>query len=210
MAQNSKRIFGVFASTLILTGCIAGYYYLIFGGSSSLENSDAFIRSGEVTLSAQGNSVEKALETNEQGLSHATVVIQTTRGKIRYKFYSKDAPRTVHRMVELIQKGFYNGLTFHRVIPGFVAQGGDPTGTGMGGSGVKLEAEFNSRKHVPGTVSMARAQDLNSADSQFYIMLGTHPQLDGQYTVFGQVIEGQDVANQLQVGDRMTSIMFVP
>ena len=150
--------------------------------------------------------IEKALEVGSDGLSKLTVVIQTTRGKIRYKFYTKDAPKTVHRMVELIQKGFYNGLTFHRVIPGFVAQGGDPTGTGAGGSGVKLPAEFNARKHVPGTVSMARAQDPNSADSQFYIMLGTHPHLDGSYTAFGQLIEGQDVANQLQVGDRMTTV----
>ena len=150
--------------------------------------------------------IEKALEVDEKGLSKLTAVLQTTRGKIKYKFYTKDAPKTVHRRVELIQKGFYNGLTFHRVIPGFVAQGGDPTGTGGGGSGMKLQAEFNSRKHVPGTVSMARAADPNSADSQFYIMLGTHTHLDGQYTAFGQLIEGQEVANQLQVGDRMTSV----
>ena len=150
--------------------------------------------------------IEKSLETDEQGLSHLVASIQTTRGKIRYKFYTKDAPNTVHRMVELIQKGFYNGLIFHRVVPGFVIQGGDPTGSGMGGSGVKLQAEFNSRKHIPGAVAMARSSDPNSADSQFYITLGTHPHLDNQYTVFGQVIEGQDVANQIQPGDRMTSI----
>lgn len=202
MAQNSKRMVGVFASTLILAAAIAGYYYLMFSGTVSKE---VFV-TGDSGMTTHSEEIEKALEVNDQGLSKATVVIQTTRGKIKYKFYTKDAPKTVHRMVELIQKGFYNGLTFHRVIPGFVAQGGDPTGTGMGGSGVKLSAEFNSRHHVPGTVSMARAQDPNSADSQFYIMLGTHPHLDGQYTVFGQLIEGQDVANQLQVGDRMTSV----
>ncbi len=150
--------------------------------------------------------LEKALEVDDQGLSKAVVVIQTTRGKIRFKLYTKDAPKTVHRIVELITKGFYNGLTFHRVVPGFVVQGGDPSGSGMGGSGVSLPAEFNSRKHVPGAVAMARAQDPNSADSQFYISLGTHPHLDGSYTVFGQLIEGQEVANQLQVGDRMTAV----
>jgi cyclophilin family peptidyl-prolyl cis-trans isomerase len=202
MAQNSKRMFGVFASTLVLGAAIAGYYYVMFSGNPS---QDAFVNTTELN-GAQNADIEKALEVDAQGLSKATVVIQTTRGKIKYKFYTKDAPKTVHRIVELIQKGFYNGLTFHRVIPGFVAQGGDPTGSGMGGSGVKLAAEFNSRHHVPGTVSMARAQDPNSADSQFYIMLGNSPHLDGQYTVFGQLIEGQDVANQLQIGDRMTAV----
>lgn len=150
--------------------------------------------------------LEAALETDAGGLSKAVVILQTTRGIIKYKFYTKDAPKTVRRIAELISKGFYNDLTFHRVVPGFVIQGGDPTGTGMGGSGLKLQAEFNSRKHVLGTVSMARAMDPNSADSQFYIMLGTHSHLDGQYTVFGQVISGQDVVNQIKQGDRMVKV----
>jgi len=201
-AQGSKRMIGVVLSTLVLAAAIVGYYVLMCSGNPSR---DAFV-SDDLANSAHNAEIEKALQVDEHGLSQATVVIQTTRGKIKYKFYTNDAPKTVHRMVELIQKGFYDGLTFHRVIPGFVAQGGDPTGTGMGGSGVKLPAEFNSRHHVPGTVSMARAQDPNSADSQFFIMLGTHPYLDGHYTVFGQLVEGQDVANQLQVGDRMTSV----
>jgi len=158
------------------------------------------------TQSAPSQNLEAALETTEDGLSKATVVLQTTRGTVKYKFYTKDAPKTVHRIAELISKGFYNDLTFHRVVPGFVVQGGDPTGTGAGGSGMKLQAEFNSRKHVLGTVSMARAMDPNSADSQFYIMLGTHPHLDGQYTVFGQVIAGQDVVNQIKQGDRMVKV----
>ena len=146
------------------------------------------------------------LNTDSSGLSKATVVLTTTKGVIKYKFYSKDAPKTVARMVELIQQGFYNGLTFHRVVPGFVIQGGDPSGNGTGGSGQKLPAEFNERRHVEGTVAMARAADPNSADSQFYISLGRHPHLDRSYTVFGQVTEGQDVAKQIAVGDRMTSV----
>ena len=146
------------------------------------------------------------LNTDENGLSKSTVVITTTQGVIKYKFYSKDAPKTVARMVELINQGFYNGLSFHRVVPGFVIQGGDPIGNGTGGSGQKLAAEFNQRRHIPGTVAMARAQDPNSADSQFYISLGTHPHLDRSYTVFGQVTEGQDVAQKIQVGDKMTSV----
>lgn len=146
------------------------------------------------------------LNTDSNGLSKSTVVMTTTKGVIKYKFYSKDAPKTVARMVELIQQGFYNGLTFHRVVPGFVIQGGDPSGNGTGGSGQKLPAEFNERRHVEGTVAMARAADPNSADSQFYISLGRHPHLDRSYTVFGQVTEGQDVAKQIAVGDRMTSV----
>lgn len=147
------------------------------------------------------------LTVDSNGLSKAVVVINTTQGVVKFKFYTNDAPKTVHRLVELIQSGFYNGLTFHRVVAGFVVQGGDPQGNGTGGSGKKLEAEFNTRKHVEGTLAMARSQDPNSADSQFYITLGTHPHLDRSYTVFGQVTEGMDVAKKLKVGDKMTSVI---
>jgi len=146
------------------------------------------------------------LSTDEAGLSKATVVINTSQGVIKYKFYAKDAPKTVARMVELIQQGFYNGLNFHRVVPGFVIQGGDPLGNGTGGSGQKLAAEFNERRHLEGAVAMARAQDPNSADSQFYISLGRHPHLDRSYTVFGQVTEGMDVVKKIQMGDKMVSV----
>jgi cyclophilin family peptidyl-prolyl cis-trans isomerase len=134
------------------------------------------------------------------------VKITTPHGVIRYKFYSNDAPKTVSRMLELIRAGFYNGLTFHRVLPGFVAQGGDPNGNGTGGSGQRLKAEFNERRHVEGTVAMARANDPDSADSQFYITLAPQPHLDRNYTVFGQVVEGMDVVRKLQVGDKMLSV----
>ncbi len=200
MTPNQKRVVGLFLATTVFAAAIGVYFYVMLSDSTSKVS----VTTGDQT--AMSADIEKSLETDEQGLSHLVASIQTTRGKIRYKFYTKDAPNTVHRMVELIQKGFYNGLIFHRVVPGFVIQGGDPTGSGMGGSGVKLQAEFNSRKHIPGAVAMARSSDPNSADSQFYITLGTHPHLDNQYTVFGQVIEGQDVANQIQPGDRMTSI----
>jgi cyclophilin family peptidyl-prolyl cis-trans isomerase len=146
------------------------------------------------------------LVTDESGLSRALVTLTTTRGKIKFRFYSNEAPKTVARIVKLIQQGFYNGLTFHRVVPGFVIQGGDPTGTGMGGTGEKLKAEFNQHKHVPGAVAMARTQDPDSADCQFYISLGTHPHLDNQYTVFGMVVEGLDIANTIQAGDRMVQV----
>lgn len=146
------------------------------------------------------------LSTDDKGLSKSVVTIQTPKGTIRFKFYSKDAPNTTKRIVELIQQKFYDGLSFHRVVPGFVIQGGDPNGNGTGGSGQRLKAEFNSRKHVEGTVAMARASDPDSADSQFYIALATIPHLDNNYTVFGQVVEGLDVVKQIQIGDKMTSV----
>ena len=137
------------------------------------------------------------------------MTIETTYGKIEIELYRKDAPKTVARISELVKKGFYNGLTFHRVVPGFVVQGGDPMGTGMGGSNQKLKAEFNSHKHVEGTVAMARAQDPDSADSQFYIALAAIPHLDGQYTVFGQVTKGMDAVKKIKVGDKMTKITLI-
>lgn len=151
-------------------------------------------------------STQPDLNVDTNGLSKATVVVNTTQGVMKYKFYTKDAPNTVNRMVELINKGFYNGLTFHRVVPGFVIQGGDPQGSGIGGSGQKLKAEFNQRRHIEGTIAMARSQDPDSADSQFYVSLGTHPHLDRNYTVFGQLVEGMDVAKKIKVGDKMTQV----
>ncbi len=158
------------------------------------------------TPTSSSTNASADLTVDPNGLSKATATLKTPYGPIRFKFYPNDAPQTVRRIIELIQKGFYNGLTFHRVVPGFVIQGGDPTGTGMSGSGQKLKAEFNNRHHSEGAVAMARAQDPDSADSQFYITLGPQPQLDHSYTVFGQVIEGMDAARKIQVGDKMTTV----
>ena len=126
---------------------------------------------------------------------------------LSFKFYPTKAPNTVNRIVELIKSGFYDGLTFHRVVPNFVAQGGDPTGTGTGGSGKKLKAEFNDIQHIRGTVAMARASEPDSADSQFYLALTTLPHLDGNYTVFGQVVEGLELLDKIKVGDKMLSVV---
>ena len=134
------------------------------------------------------------------------LTIETQHGAIEIELYPEDAPKTVARIQELAKKGFYDGLTFHRVVPGFVVQGGDPVGDGTGGSGVKLKAEFNARPHVEGTLSMARAQDPNSADSQFYICLGRHPHLDKNYTVFGQVTKGMDAVKKIRQGDKMLKV----
>jgi len=134
--------------------------------------------------------------------------ISTKHGDIVFTFYPNDAPNTVASFVKLARNGFYNGLTFHRVEPGFVIQGGCPLGTGTGDAGYKLREEFNARPHVEGTVAMARAQSPNSAGSQFYICLGDARFLDRQYTVFGQVASGMDVVKKIRVGDAMNSVVI--
>jgi peptidylprolyl isomerase len=111
------------------------------------------------------------------------------------------APKHVARIKELTRQRFYDGLVFHRVIEGFMAQGGDPKGDGTGGSGVKLPAEFSATPFVRGTVGMARSQNPNSGDSQFFICFKPAPFLNGQYTVWGQVVEGMDVVDQIKRGD---------
>ena len=110
------------------------------------------------------------------------------------------APNHVARIKELTRSGFYDGVVFHRVIDDFMAQGGDPTGTGTGGSGQNLDAEFSNERHVRGTLSMARSQSPNSADSQFFICFGEVPHLDGQYTVWGKVTAGMEYVDQIKRG----------
>ena len=123
--------------------------------------------------------------------------------QIRIEFFPEDAPKTVENFVTLAKKGFYNGLTFHRVVPDFVVQGGCPKGNGTGGPGYQIKAEFNKQKHVRGSVAMARSQDPDSAGSQFYICYGTTPHLDGQYTAFGRVVSGLELVDTIKVGDRV-------
>lgn len=129
-----------------------------------------------------------------------TLYLDTENGRVTIELYPDVAPNHVARIKELTREGFYNGVKFHRVIPGFMAQTGDPTGTGMGGSGKKLKAEFNSKHHGRGTVSMARAMDPNSADSQFFICFDDAGFLDGQYTVFGQVTSGMEFVDMIKAG----------
>ena len=121
-------------------------------------------------------------------------------------FYPEDAPKTAENFVTLAKKGFYNGLKFHRVVPDFVVQGGCPKGDGTGGPGYTIPAEFNSKKHVRGTVAMARSQHPDSAGSQFYICYGPTPHLDRNYTVFGQVTSGMEHVDQIKQGDKMKTV----
>lgn len=129
------------------------------------------------------------------------LVLETTKGTVEIAMRPDLAPNHVARIKELARAGFYDGVVFHRVIDGFMAQTGDPTGTGMGGSGQKLKAEFNTGKHKRGTASMARAQSPDSADSQFFICFEDAGFLDGQYTVWGEVVSGMENVDQIKRGE---------
>jgi peptidyl-prolyl cis-trans isomerase B (cyclophilin B) len=139
-------------------------------------------------------------------MNQTGVITLENGNEIRLEFFGTDAPKTVENFVTLAKKGFYNGLTFHRVVPGFVAQGGCPKGTGTGGPGYTIPAEFNANKHVRGSLAMARSQHPDSAGSQFYITYGAHPHLDNNYTVFGKVTSGMEHVDRIRQGDKMTSV----
>ncbi|MEI6651982.1 MAG: peptidylprolyl isomerase [Chlorobiaceae bacterium] len=131
-----------------------------------------------------------------------TIYLDLPSGRVVIQMLPNVAPRHVARIKELTRKGFYDGLTFHRVIPGFMAQTGDPQGDGSGGSGQQLKAEFSREQHIRGTLSMARASDPNSADSQFFICFAPAPFLDGQYTVWGQVVSGMEFVDKIKAGSQ--------
>ena len=139
--------------------------------------------------------------TMSASASAGTLVLETSKGEVRIALLETLAPNHVARIKELANDGFYNGIIFHRVIPGFMAQTGDPTGTGMGGSGQNLKAEFTDYQYQYGTVGMARAMSPDSGDSQFFICFDGCTHLTGQYTAWGQVDSGMDVVEAINVGE---------
>jgi peptidyl-prolyl cis-trans isomerase B (cyclophilin B) len=145
-------------------------------------------------------------DINMEDPEHPLVKMTTDKGVIYLELFPEVAPIHVDNFLTLVKKGFYNGLIFHRVERGSLIQGGCPDGTGLGGPGYTIPAEFNFRKHKRGTLAMARASHPDSAGSQFYICLKTMTQLDGKYTVFGQVVKGMDVADKIRKGDRMEAV----
>src|SRR6201989_197485 len=132
-----------------------------------------------------------------------TLILETTQGPVTIEMRPDLAPNHVARIRELVREGFYDGIVFHRVIGGFMAQPGGPHGTGTGGSGKKLKAEFNKEPHVRGTASMARAADPNSGDSQFFICFDDARFLDNQYTVWGKVTAGMENVDKIKLGERV-------
>ena len=158
---------------------------------------------GIVCLLVLGACAERAAER---------AVISTNYGDIVIDLYAQQAPQTVENFKKLAREGFYNGLTFHRVVPNFVVQGGDPQGNGTGGPGYTVEAEIDPElKHLTGTVATARKGDRanpekRSSGSQFYICLAPQPHLDGGYTIFGQVVEGMEAVRKIRKGDAMLKV----
>lgn len=147
---------------------------------------------------------KKFTEEEIKKMAETKAVVETKFGNIELRFFPDVAPNHVNNFIELAKKGFYDGTTFHRVIPGFMIQGGDPNSKshdksthGMGGPGYQLKAEFNSKPHKRGTLSMARSASPDSAGSQFFICVADAPSLDKQYTVFGEVVSGVDVADKI-------------
>lgn len=186
------------------------FYFLLLVSFSliSCTSDDAAKHSKNNSLSKDENLAIGGPEIDKNSLltKNLSAKIHTVHGNIVIKFYPTKAPNTVRRIKELIESGFYDGIIFHRVVPNFVIQAGDPTGTGRGGSGNKLKAEFNDLKHEKGIVAMARTNDPDSADSQFYIALGNLPHLDGKYTIFGKVTEGIDILDKVSKGDKILTL----
>lgn len=149
-----------------------------------------------VMVGLMTESVE-ALELDKENLLY----LDLPTGQVVIAMRPDVAPKHVARIKELVREGFYDGTIFHRVIPGFMAQGGDPQGTGRGGSGQKLKAEFNRLPHLRGTVSMARSSSNDSADSQFFIVLNRSSSLDNIYTVWGRVIKGMEFVDTIALGE---------
>ena len=179
-------ITAVVATTLCLTGC------------GSAGTADKSTDSDKSTQTASGSAIQGKLS----GKHHAKITVKDY-GTIEVELDADQAPITVTNFAKLVQKGFYDGLTFHRIISGFMIQGGDPEGTGMGGSDETIKGEFssngveNSIKHTRGTISMARSQDPDSASSQFFIMHQDADYLDGEYAGFGHVTSGMEVVDQI-------------
>lgn len=154
---------------------------------------------GENEAMADTTKPRPAVDTTEKIVreKNPIVVIETDFGNIELELFWKETPNTARNFLRLVHQGFYDGLTFHRIVPNFVIQGGDPEGTGRGGPGYMINFEKADTKHLRGSVGMARSQELNSAGSQFYICLRDLPSLDGKYVVFGKVIKGMDAVDKI-------------
>jgi len=163
------------------------------------------ILAGLLTALVAAAVAEENKETSPMNPSSEVAVIKTNEGEMVIEFWSDAAPKTVENFKKLARSGFYDGTTFHRIVKGFMIQGGDPNSKdpakensfGQGGPGYKIKAEFNNHSHERGVISMARGPDPDSAGSQFFICLAPVPRLDGQYTTFGKLIKGDDVLEKI-------------
>ncbi|MGL5085275.1 MAG: peptidylprolyl isomerase [Clostridium sp.] len=183
----------------MLTVLAVGITSLALVGCAKDSKTDKVDNSDEVVTEKS----EEDTGVTDENLPVATIVIKGM-GTIKAELFPEIAPNTVNNFIELANDGFYDGVTFHRIIKGFMNQGGDPEGTGMGGPGYSIKGEFlnngfgNNLKHTPGVLSMARSKAFDSAGSQFFIMTGDAPHLDGDYAGFGKVIEGMSVVRKIE------------
>jgi len=174
---------------------------LMMGGCKAQTSSTSSTSSSEVKNTPA--VVTPSTDTTKNTVKPIVTIEMEDGAKIKIELNPQVAPNTVNNFISLVKKGFYNGLIFHRVVPGFMIQGGDPQGTGMGGPGYSIKGEFsgngvnNTLKHARGVISMARSQDMNSGGSQFFIMVKDSSFLDGQYASFGQVIDGMDEVDKI-------------
>jgi peptidylprolyl isomerase/peptidyl-prolyl cis-trans isomerase B (cyclophilin B) len=169
-----------------------------------------FDKESEAMASRQTPPQADELPAYTEEANASRVRISTNKGDMVVELFPDDAPMHAAAFLKLAKAGFYDGLTFHRVEPGFVIQGGDPDGDGTGGPGYRLKAEFNERPHVRGALAMARSSNPDSAGSQFYICLGDARFLDGQYTVFGQLTQGLETLDAIRRGDTMDKLTVEP
>ena len=170
--------------------------------ASAYADSDQVKAKVDVSNTAQDNEIKISENDMRDNKKNPHILMKVKNGDVLIELYPDKAPNHVTRILELTKKGFYNDLKFHRVIEDFMVQTGDPKGNGTGGSDLPdLKAEFNDIKHVKGVMSMARSASPDSANSQFFIMLGDSPHLDGQYTAFGRVISGMEFIDQIKKGN---------
>ncbi|OOM76678.1 putative peptidyl-prolyl cis-trans isomerase [Clostridium puniceum] len=185
--------------SLILITILMGSFVLMGCGN----NKSNTAKTDESAPKSESTNTESESTKENKNLPIATITVEGY-GVMNVELYPEIAPNTVNNFISLANKGFYNNLKFHRIIKDFMIQGGDPKGNGTGGPGYSIEGEFtsngfaNSLKHTKGVISMARAQDPNSAGSQFFIMSGDSPNLNGEYAAFGKVISGIDVLDKIQ------------
>ena len=170
-----------------------------------------FLVAALLVMSISAFAAEAAKSDSAKPVTGRWAVIETNKGTIKIALYEKDAPITTKNFIDLANRKFYDGLKFHRVVPGFVIQGGDPQGNGTGGSDktIKLEVSPKLKHDAAGVVAMARSNDPDSASSQFYITLDPAPFLDMKYAVFGRVMSGLDVVKKIEVGDVMKTVRII-
>lgn len=204
MSTTAKIIFGI-----LIIGMIVLLVFM-FIKNADKEKNNININTNQIT---NENNMSEAKtytfpgELSSEKIVNKKVTIETDKGNIEFELYPEDAPKTVSNFVYLTEEGYYDGLTFHRVEPGFVIQGGDPDGVGTGGPGYKFEDEPVTKKYDEGIVAMANSgPDTNG--SQFFIMLENNETLPPDYTIFGKVISGMDVVKQIAVGDVMNKVII--